>query len=453
MHAVTLHLKTITPLFLGGADHQKGLAELRAPSIKGVLRYWYRAIDPAYNKPKSPERRDSPTWEEYLFGSAGYGTGLFRLVVSSPKEGRQAWNPNRYDILSELHPNCPSGLTKEQQRSWTLNGVRYLSYSLKMGDNDRKAIPAGQTITVIMRFPKKPEDARARRAIAAAWWLFGHAGGLGSRSRRGFGTVALQSWPTGDGAWEEFTELPVAHDAKTADEWVSNFKSGLAKIRGWYPTSPTADHLVLGPTTRFYLIKGGHEKGGKIDPNTKKSMIIESWEYAMNQAGRLMQDFRQRHGMGASGDYDRVRNHLCIEYPKAPGCGGSGTRLKVPPDRAAFGLPLAFRYGSLSYPLIGRDGKPVLKDGKPRDITPGLTFQGQEHDRNASPIHIRIIQIGEKCYPFFARFDAPLLANGEKVAIKPKSAPHIPIGIGSRKILDDFCKTILDPASIKPVMT
>ncbi len=42
MQEVTFTLQTITPLFLAGADQTK--AELRAPSFRGVLRYWLRAL-------------------------------------------------------------------------------------------------------------------------------------------------------------------------------------------------------------------------------------------------------------------------------------------------------------------------------------------------------------------------------------------------------------------------
>jgi len=67
METLTVTLKTVTPLFLGGA-RQNEHAELRPPSIKGALRFWYRAIDPQYNQKVDPSKRDSPTWEQRLFG-------------------------------------------------------------------------------------------------------------------------------------------------------------------------------------------------------------------------------------------------------------------------------------------------------------------------------------------------------------------------------------------------
>src|SRR2546421_3356377 len=42
MQEVTFTLQTITPMFLAGADQSK--AELRAPSFRGEMRYWFRAL-------------------------------------------------------------------------------------------------------------------------------------------------------------------------------------------------------------------------------------------------------------------------------------------------------------------------------------------------------------------------------------------------------------------------
>ncbi|MCX7840755.1 MAG: type III-B CRISPR module RAMP protein Cmr1, partial [Anaerolineae bacterium] len=38
----TLELQTVTPLFLAGAT-ARGAPELRAPSVRGEMRYWWRA--------------------------------------------------------------------------------------------------------------------------------------------------------------------------------------------------------------------------------------------------------------------------------------------------------------------------------------------------------------------------------------------------------------------------
>ncbi len=43
MKSITFHCETITPMFLAGADGRT--PELRPPSIKGALRFWWRALN------------------------------------------------------------------------------------------------------------------------------------------------------------------------------------------------------------------------------------------------------------------------------------------------------------------------------------------------------------------------------------------------------------------------
>lgn len=66
MHTTRYTLETITPLFLRGPDGRT--PELRPPSFKGVLRYWWRALHP---QPVDRLRRE----EARRFGSAGDGEG------------------------------------------------------------------------------------------------------------------------------------------------------------------------------------------------------------------------------------------------------------------------------------------------------------------------------------------------------------------------------------------
>lgn len=43
MKSETFHLELITPCFCGGAEPEKQ-AEIRAPSIRGQLRWWFRTL-------------------------------------------------------------------------------------------------------------------------------------------------------------------------------------------------------------------------------------------------------------------------------------------------------------------------------------------------------------------------------------------------------------------------
>jgi len=415
-------LKIITPLFLGGVDPNQR-AELRPPSLKGALRVWYRAIDPDYNKQIS---KDGPTWEASIFGGtkANEGQGAFLMSIDRVREGTLKWDRDRYQRLTQ-----GSGTSSK-------NGVIYLAYPLDTGgrSSERKQrayISPGQALTVTLRFKKDP-DPKIRRAVAAAWWLLGHVGGVGARSRRGFGTLALQKWPTSGSSWSEFSELPIAHGNITTEKWLECFEQGLKVLKSWYPQfkQTDIDHTVIGPEACFYLFKKGYGTDNGMQP----------WENALNAAGLTMQSFRQRYGL-TSGDYQNVKGHLGKRYPKAP-CDVPRQDLTKAPDRAAFGLPLAFQYSSMRY-------ESTDQDGKARTRTPNIAFQGMEHDRSASPLFIRIVEIGGLCYAFFALLNASLLESGEK--IKEQHDGKYSWTPPDRQILHDFCNKKLKPASLKEV--
>jgi CRISPR-associated protein Cmr1 len=78
-----------TPLFLGGADPKGGVVELRPPSIKGVLRFWWRAIAWSRFAGNLGHIRKE---EERLFGSAGHetsgGQASFLLRARAPTPAR-----------------------------------------------------------------------------------------------------------------------------------------------------------------------------------------------------------------------------------------------------------------------------------------------------------------------------------------------------------------------------
>lgn len=361
---LTVVLSAVTPLFLGGAEPNER-AETRVPSIKGLLRYWYRAVDGKYQAGESrffgssdPKVGQSPC----LLRSASWEEGQFEWEGGRVRD-RDRDRPGRYTLSPErggFQRSSPTG---------PLNGITYLGYSLKLGGNDRKAIPPRARVTVFAQ-PRPGHDSEAlRRAWLAALWLLVHVGGVGSRARRGLGSLRLDQWE----GWPECAELALPCQANTPSEWEARLRDGLARLREWFPTQPAVTHTVLGPGARFSIVEAGHQ----------------SWEAAADDAGLRLQQFRQRRPP----DYEAIKQHL-----------SDGRPLRAAPERAGFGLPLTFRYSSL----------------------PGqrpITFQGAIHngvarDREASPLFIRVVHLGYQYHAVFARMLAPLLAVDRKVRVR-----------------------------------
>ncbi len=150
---IQVELKTVTPLFLAGAD-PRGEPELRAASVRGALRFWLRALlggvlgDHNFDALRQAESA--------VFGSTKTASPVVVRVEGNPQRGQfrpLLHNPEKTFRLHAFEP--------EQSLKLTL-APRICSTSI-------------------------PE--------VAVWcllvWLL--LGGLGKRSRRGFGSFMLAS--------------------------------------------------------------------------------------------------------------------------------------------------------------------------------------------------------------------------------------------------------------------
>lgn len=163
----------VTPMYLGGED-QRATA-IRPPSLKGALRFWWRALNwgrvlaEAQNN-ETNALRLLHAQEARLFGLAASdtsgGQGIFMLAVHGAKPRAEAFPLD----------NKPGS-----------------AYLRGQGLNNRTALLPGETFGVSLRF--KPRCSEADTAsVAQALYAFGLLGGLGSRARHGYGSVALRQW-------------------------------------------------------------------------------------------------------------------------------------------------------------------------------------------------------------------------------------------------------------------
>ncbi len=175
MTVVNATYRVVMPMFLGNADQKA--TDLRPPSIKGALRFWWRALQwgrcQQETGTESEALKKLHQEEARLFGSAadeaGAGQGRFLLRISQqPRIAIDA--------------------------SWPVNntGSGYLGYGL-MATNDqphREAIGEGVDFSFELRFKPGTTQAEVEMLVKTlqTWSLFG---GLGSRARRGFGSVTL----------------------------------------------------------------------------------------------------------------------------------------------------------------------------------------------------------------------------------------------------------------------
>jgi CRISPR-associated protein Cmr1 len=163
----------VTPMFLGDAE-QKAV-DIRPPSIKGALRFWWRALNwgrlahECLND-EAAALRKLHAEEARLFGISASndqgGQGVFLLRIDSNKMQTR---------------ELPSGQGSA------------LGYLKGQGLNTRQAISENQKFSVQLFFRPlvSPID---KKSIADALYAFGLLGALGSRARHGMGSVALTQW-------------------------------------------------------------------------------------------------------------------------------------------------------------------------------------------------------------------------------------------------------------------
>jgi CRISPR-associated protein Cmr1 len=173
-------------MLLAGADGTT--PELRAPSIKGALRFWWRAMNGHLSLKDLKEK------ESQIFGGTSGDSGLrssFTLqILSQPMEtihSNETWKDIGYEQRISQTGNI---YFAAPNRDVSNIGVGYLFYSMWLdGANPRPCIKANQEFSlkiVILKNEYKDDILNSLKGLV-------YLGGLGSRSRRGAGSFRIKS--------------------------------------------------------------------------------------------------------------------------------------------------------------------------------------------------------------------------------------------------------------------
>ncbi|MCK4762878.1 MAG: type III-B CRISPR module RAMP protein Cmr1 [Candidatus Aminicenantes bacterium] len=147
MNEISFKCEVITPMFLHGADGKT--PELRLPSIKGSLRFWWRAIHYNLANLKKEESQE--------FGGSDQEIGRSRLQM-------RVTHPRNLKTGNEISP---------------------LPHKKIKFKDPIKYIEPGETFTVILR--SRDDIGNYSRLFQLVSLL----GGVGKRSRRGFGSFRI----------------------------------------------------------------------------------------------------------------------------------------------------------------------------------------------------------------------------------------------------------------------
>jgi CRISPR-associated protein Cmr6 len=198
--AETVELVLATPGFLGGASHERPEhTELRVSSLRGLLRFWWRTL---YRDLLNPTQLKA--LEALLWGAADkehHCASLITLKIVSETNARvelfdykDRFNPKR--LFAQDHNIA-------QPPRMTTPGIFYQSYGMCDGDKKRHFVHPGARwrLSIAARNDQEhyalkngersvriPRDAVILQARAALSLLCTY-GGIGSKSRKGFGSL------------------------------------------------------------------------------------------------------------------------------------------------------------------------------------------------------------------------------------------------------------------------
>jgi CRISPR-associated protein Cmr1 len=179
----------LTPVFGGGVevqDHRKPFdprTPIRVASVRGQLRFWWRACNPRC----CTTIDDLRAKEAAVFGSTEQASALAISVTQQPG------NPSPFPVLEGAF-GAKQGLRE----------IAYGAFPLRdagRANNHGVLHEYHGSWQLTFTYPES-----VRLDVEAALWAWAHFGGLGGRTRRGFGAIAQTSpqLRSIDDAWAEY---------------------------------------------------------------------------------------------------------------------------------------------------------------------------------------------------------------------------------------------------------
>lgn len=374
MQTISATYRVTTPMFLGGVpspekeeaerlklspDHP---AEFRLPSFKGALRFWWRAL--AWDRIKDVSRlRDE---EAALFGSSDERVGQSKMLLRLKPVTPTVLAPNHVSHTQLMDGSQVVGL-----------GARYLGYGVmeafdrtikdrdknpirqvKGGQLTRSCISAPFTFTVnlLLKPSLKQEQ---KQEIERTLKVLGLLGGLGSKSRKGYGSLTLLSLTLNDK--ETWTPPATAENAADAIRTILGptqlfasrpGESGQNELPEWTAFSAASRVVVLAAEDQ------GHTPLTLLDRIGREMVRYRSW-------GKDGEILREKGAPRVESERNFTDDHHLMDQ--------DWKQRQAHPRRIVFGLPHNY-------------GQPSTEHVEP----------AEKYDRRASPLLIHIHQTSEK---------------------------------------------------------
>ncbi len=179
MESITFKCRTVTPLFSRSMIlyGNRYLFELRPQSIKGVLRFWFRALAPTvidinYYKEKKESLIGLKKLEEAIFGST---------EKRSPFSINVLWNEKNTKSVEELIST----------NKYLFRNSLFGLYPFRRGDPYYSYLKPDSKLLVKFRFSSKAPKSLSE-FIASLFGLVAYYGGLGAKTHDGYGSFSVK---------------------------------------------------------------------------------------------------------------------------------------------------------------------------------------------------------------------------------------------------------------------
>ncbi|MGI9861610.1 type III-B CRISPR module RAMP protein Cmr1 [Moorella naiadis] len=344
--------KVATPLFMAGADQSR--PELRPPSLKGLLRFWYRAT--SLGRYGSWEQVQEE--ENRLFGSTE-GQGAFTIQLAGNEMAEQP--------PGQIWPGS--------------SGAAYLGYGVLDGNkgNRRGYIKPASRFTLRLYFTSRRRDTGSEpdtRGLVLSLMALGLLGGAGSRSRRGYGSLNLESLRVNG---EEKYQAPTT--LEKLKQTIEGFLDSLGPLPATLP-----EYSALSKRSRIIISDTASDPIDLLEKIGRQMLRYRSYgsSHGGGQEHRL--PWGERAKQLFADDHD---NALAVAL---------GRRPEAPPRRVVFGLPHNYYFRSL--------GRNVAVKG-----TSNL-------ERRTSPLLLHIHQVGQQYAAVLTFIPARFLPAGEQILMQ-----------------------------------
>lgn len=336
------HYKIITPLYGGGVTPNQAdpITVVRGTEVRGHLRFWWRATQLGRFS-SLQQLRDS---EERVWGSSEI-PACVKILVKNTTNGNEE---HAYEVKSK---------GKKSPRPYPSNKVAaYAAFPLQP-DKDHASdvnwesdkVLLDVEFTLEITFPEK-----FKKEIEDTIWAWQTFGGIGARTRRGFGAIKHKEHD----------------DINTEDfnEWLAGaLQSHVHKV-----DNPIVGIPYLSQNAAWFAFKITSK-----DPISCWKEIIAYLQYFRQDKAR----FGSKYGLSQWPEANAIRDifNLSLKFPE----DNKNHNLVKKFPRAKFGLPINFH--------LPHD----------KSIPDNLVLQGKQlnndkwYDRMASPLILRPIECGQ----------------------------------------------------------